>query len=219
VNRDVFSGSLLIAGALAGLVVMALHPTAHGLMEGPGAGGQARLNVIVHGVALAAVAVVFLGLLGLARRLGSGNLTNAALVFWGLGGAAVISAAVASGFVAPAVIERMSEAGGEGRATQEALLAYTGQLNQGFATVYVVATFVAVILWSVAIVRSGRMARAAGIVGVVLSALVLLAVLAGHLRLGVHGFGIVTLAQSVWLVWVGFLLCLGGESRSETPRS
>jgi hypothetical protein len=214
VNRDVFSGSLLMAGALAGLVVMAFHPTAHGLMEGPGAEGQARLNVIVHGVALAAVAVVFLGLLGLARRLGSGNLTNASLVFWGFGGAAVISAAVASGFVAPAVIERMSDAGGEGRAIQEALLAYTGQLNQGFAKVYVVATFASILLWSVAIVRSGRMARAAGIVGVVLSALVLLAVLAGHLRLGVHGFGIVTFAQSVWLVWVGCLLCLGGEMRS-----
>lgn len=218
-NRDVFSGTLLIVGALAGLVVMGLHPTAHGLIEGPDAEGQARLNVIVHGAALAAVAVVFLGLLGLARRLGSGNLTNAALVFWGFGGAAVISAAVASGFVAPAVIARMPEAGGEGRAIQEALLAFAGQLNQGFAKVYVVAIFAAIILWSVAIVRSGRMALAVGIVGLVLSAVVLLAVLAGLLRLGVHGFGIVTFAQSVWLVWVGFLLCQGDEPEGETPRS
>jgi len=80
VKRDVFSGVLLIGGALAGLLVMSHHPTARGMMTGNDASRQAHLNVALHGLALAAVAILFLGLLGLSRRLGMGNLSNAALV-------------------------------------------------------------------------------------------------------------------------------------------
>ena len=49
--------------------------------------------------------------------------------------------------------------------------------------------------------------------GVFVGAGILLAVLSGHLRLGVHGFGIVVLAQSAWLIWVGGLLCREGETQ------
>ena len=95
-RRDLYSGMLLIAGALAGVFVMSFHPTAHDMIAGADAARQARLGVLVHAVALATVPVLFLGLLGLSRRLGSTDLTTAALVFYGFGGAAVISAAVAS---------------------------------------------------------------------------------------------------------------------------
>lgn len=56
-KRDVFGGTLLIGGALAGMLIMALDPTAHQLMTGPGAARQVHLNALVHGVALAAVPV------------------------------------------------------------------------------------------------------------------------------------------------------------------
>ena len=36
---------------------------------------------------------------------------------------------------------------------------------------------------------------------------ILLALLSGYLRLDVHGFGIVTFSQSIWLIWLGVLLC------------
>jgi len=130
----------------------------------------------------------------------------------------VISAAVASGFVAPAVIGHVLEAEGAGRDVGHALLEYTGLLNQGFAKVHVVATSAAILLWSVAILRSGRLARAAGIFGIVVGAGILLTVLSGHLRLGVHGFGIVVLAQGAWLIWVGGLLCRDDETQPrESP--
>lgn len=212
-KRDVSSGILLIIGALAGVAVMALHPTAHRLMTGPDAARQTGINVLVHGVALAAVPVVFLGLLGASRRLGFPDLALAALVAWGFGAAAVISAAVASGFVAPAVIERLLEAQGGERDVFHALLAYTGFLNQAFAKVYVTATSAAILLWSAAIVKDRRLARSAGIAGILVGAALLLGVLSGYLRLNVHGFGVVTLAQSAWLIWVGVLLCRGDPSR------
>jgi hypothetical protein len=37
---------------------------------------------------------------------------------------------------------------------------------------------------------------------------------AGRLVLDVHGFGLVMLAQSTWLVWIGLLLCAEGAPSS-----
>ena len=207
-RRDVASGTLLIAGAAAGVVVMGLHPNAHGLMNPESGPRLTQVNVIVHGLALAAVPAVFLGLMGLWRRLGPSDLATAALVAYGWASVAVLSAAVASGFVAPGVIATVVTA--EGSKGGDALLSYTRLLNQGFAKVNVVASCVAILLFASAILRSGRLARAAGIFGAVVSAAILLLFFVGHLRLDVHGFGIVTLAQSVWLIWIGVLLCRDG---------
>ncbi len=203
-RNDRLPGILLIAAALAGVVVMALHPTAHGLMS-PDAGPRlARVNLFVHSLALATVPVLFFGLLALTRRLGATDLSVAALVAWGFGGVAVTSAAVASGFVAPGVIARIVAK--DGSQVPAAFLLYTGLWNQGFAKVYLVASCTAIVLWSVAILRGTRMPRGAGIAGIVLAGAILLAFFAGHLGLDVHGFGIMTLAQSIWLVWIGVAL-------------
>ena len=101
----------------------------------------------------------------------------------------------------------------EGSKIPDAFLMYTGLLNGGFAKVWVVATWTGILLFAAATLRSGRLARAAGVVGGVLSAVILLLFFGGHLTLDLHGFGIVTLAQSVWLIWIGILLCRdGGET-------
>ena len=215
-KRDVVSGSLLIAGSLALVLVMGFHPTAHDLLDREGFAHQAHAGVIVHGLALVAFPVLFLGLLGLSRHLGPSDLATAALVAYGFGGAAGSSAAVASGFVAPGVIENILGAQGGSREMHHALLEYTGLLNQGFAKVHVVASSAAILLWSWAILRSRRMARAAGVTGAIVGAGVLLGFFSGHLRLDVHGFGVVVLAQSAWLIWLGVLLCRGRQATHPT---
>ena len=202
-KRDVVSGTLLIVGSAGGVVVMALHPTAHGLMNPESGPHLTQVNAMVHGLALAAVPAVVLGLLGLRRRLGPSDLATAGLVAYGWASVAVLSAAVASGFVAPGVI------------ADEAFLSYTRLLNQGFAKVNVVASCVAILLFAWAILRKRSLSRVAGIVGAAVAAVILLLFLVGHLRLDVHGFGIVTFAQSAWLIWIGILLCREG---AESPR-
>lgn len=211
-KRDTRSGILLIAGTAAGVAVMAFHPTAHGLVTGPGASWQAGVNVFVHGLAIAAAPVVFLGLLGLTRRLGFSDTAVAALVAWGVGAVAVISAAVASGFVATAVIKHLSDAPGGTSELSHAFLDYTGFLNQAYAKVYVAATSAAILLWSAAILAGRRLSRAAGFAGLIAGAALLLGIFSGRLRLNVHGFGLVILAEAVWLVWVGILLCRDEET-------
>ncbi len=59
------------------LLVMSLHPTGHALMVPERFARLARLNMMIHALAVATVPVLFLGLLG-PRRLGSSDLTTAA---------------------------------------------------------------------------------------------------------------------------------------------
>jgi hypothetical protein len=82
----------------------------------------------------------------------------------------------------------------------------SGDLNQAFALVFVVASSAAILLWSIAILRSGIFSRALGIYGCFVAPLTLIAVLSGHIRLNVHGFGIVVLSQAVWFISAGVLL-------------
>jgi hypothetical protein len=50
----------------------------------------------------------------------------------------------------------------------------------------------------------GKVNAAAGLATVLLS---------GMLPMDVHGFGLVTLVQSIWLIWIGGLLCREGGAR------
>src|SRR2546428_4976645 len=126
----------LLIGVLAPLLIMGMHPTGGDITR-----GGARLvaiNHLVHGVSLAAQPVVFLGLLGLWRSVRS-DLATAALVFYGFGIVAILSAAVLSGFVAPDVV------------ADRLLLGYTGMLNQAFAKVSVAAIGASLTLWGAAL--------------------------------------------------------------------
>ena len=203
-KRDLASGLLLITGAASGVAVMLLHPTGHELMDPENGARLARLNAFVHGLALAAMPAIFLGLTGLRRRAGSSDLATAALVAYGWGCVAVMGAAVASGFVAPGVIEHIVAK--EGSKIPDAFLLYTGLWNRAFAKVNVVASSLGILLFSAAILRAGAAWRAAGSAGAMLSGFILVLFFAGHVGVDVHGFGIVTFAQSAWLIWVGVLL-------------
>ncbi len=208
-QREFTSGTLMITGSLLSVLVLSLHPTGRDLLDGPSFPAQAHLNSGVHALALVAIPALFLGMLGLARRLGSSDLTAAALVAYGFGGVAVLSAAVASGFVATDVFERVLENQGDPQSVYHILAWYTFRINQAFAQVSLVASCVSILCWSIAIVLGRKMTTAAGVVGALVGAAVLALFLAGHLRLDVHGFGIAIFAQSAWFVWVGVLLCLG----------
>jgi hypothetical protein len=196
----------LLIGTLLPVLVIGLHPTAHDLTSDGGGSRQIAVNYLVHGVALAAQPVLLFGLLGLTRFLDRADLATLALVVYGFGIVAVMNAAVLSGFVAPAVIERMADASGGPTDASQALLSYTGFLNRAFADLSVIASGVAILLWSAAIWRTGRLARAVAVLGFVAGMVLTLGVLSGHLRLNVHGIIVTTLLQGCWLVTVAVQL-------------
>jgi hypothetical protein len=198
-NRS--AGLTLIIGVTAPLLIIGMHSTA-GDLTGDSGSRQVVVNYLVHGVALAAQPLVFLGLLGVSRYLEWSEMAIAALVVYGFGIVAVLPAAVLSGFVAPDVIERMRVTGATPDARYEALLAYTGFLNQGFARINVIASGAAVTFWGCAMWRRRRFPRATAVIGMVVGTALAVGTLTGYLRLNVRGIVIVTLLQAIWMVLV-----------------
>jgi hypothetical protein len=197
-------GIALIAGAVFGIVTMALHPTGHDLFTPGRFDAVARLGVFVHALAIAGVPISFLGLLALTQRLQAPDrLAISALVVYGFGAVAVINAAAVSGFVAPGVAGELLGSTG---ATHDALgvaLDYNHHFNQAFAKIYAVGASIAILLWSIAIVRGRGLGRGLGIYGIVIGPPTIVALVSGHLRLDVHGMGLVVLTQAIWFAAVG----------------
>jgi hypothetical protein len=198
-KEDSAAGISLLASALALVVTMILHPTGHQIIRIGGA-----MAVLSHSLGLLSIPLALFGFLTLTRRLArTPNLSLLAFITYALGAVAVMCAAIFSGFVAPAVAMELREASAAERDLLDTLFHYTGRLNQAFAGVYVVASSVAIVLWCLAILSYARWLSGYGIV---ICAAILLAFGSGHLRLNVHGFGAVALAQGIWTVWIAVLL-------------
>jgi hypothetical protein len=198
-------GGALIAGALGMILTMSLHPTGHDLFEPGRYEPVARLAVAVHALAIATLPLSFLGALVLTRRLAM-PIGLGALVVYGISSLAGVVAAAAGGFVAPELAGEALAADPAGRESWHRLLEYNSMLNQAFARILVVGSSAAIAAWSAAILRRREIARWLGVYGLVLGPLAILALVSGHLRLDVHGFGLVVLAQSVWFVAAGVCL-------------
>jgi hypothetical protein len=204
-TRDRAAGIAILTGVLAPLLLIGLHPTGHDLAA-EGSSHLLLINYLVHGVAIAAQPILFLGLLGLTSHLGNSKRAIAGLVVWGSGAVAVLIAAALSGFVAPEVIDWQRDATGSQAESWQALLAYTGWLNRAFAGISVIAAGAAIICWSAAIGGTGRLSRFTAILGYVAGTLLVIGVGSGHLRLNVHGIIVTTALQAVWLICVGIHL-------------
>jgi hypothetical protein len=187
-TRDRAGGLALIISAVGFTITMALHPTGRELLAPGQLVAVTRMVVGVHALALACLPIAFFGALILSQRLDA----LGALVTYGFGIVAVMNAAVCSGLVAPRVAGQSPE-----------LFAYTGYLNQAFALVYVMASCVAIVLWSIAMLKR---ARAIGIAGLVLGPLIIIALLSHLVGLDVHGFGAIMFTESAWFVVCGVWL-------------
>lgn len=168
---------------------------------------MARNLTIVHSLALASLMVLFLGALGLAQRLKSADrLDIAALVLFAVASVAVMSAAVMDGLVAPNILRRIVEAGAGAGETWRIVFRYNFEINQAFARLYAVTSSLAIILWSISMLKNRALARGLAIYGCVIGAVAVLAVASGRLGMDVHGFGAVVLGQAIWFVTTGSLL-------------
>jgi hypothetical protein len=145
-----------------------------------------------------------MGLLGLTRRLiAAPDLAVAAQIAFGCAVVGVTIAAAVSGLVGPHLAQRYLAADQATRPIVHELFHYNHLINQVFARIHVFASSVAVILWSVAIIRTGALSKAAGVVGVALGLGTLAGFFLGPLHLDAHGVLLLALGQAVWMIWVG----------------
>lgn len=194
---------------------MIFHPTGHDLLAQ--ADQIARRNetiaVTTHALALASIPLLLFGFVGLSRRLGWAHPeTSAAFIAYAFAAAAAICATVINGIVAPALTRRIMTADEPTRQIISVVFMNNTLLNQAFSKIFAVASSAAVTLWSVSMLKGNRVTRSIGVIGCVVGLAGLAGLLSGHLRMNVHGFGILVFAQSVWIILLGVFLCRQKDS-------
>ncbi|HUF18244.1 MAG TPA: hypothetical protein VMS12_09405 [Thermoanaerobaculia bacterium] len=209
-KEDTAAGLALITSVLGIAITMLLHPTGHDVLR---SAQQAEIAVLVHGLGLATIPVALFGFLVYTKRLSHGTaLPTFSYILFAFGSVAILGAAVASGFVGPAVGDQLRTAAGAEREVLRVLFHTTGQVNRAFARIHVLSASLAILLWSVSMWRSRL--RACAACGIIVGAASIAAVGSGHLILNVHGAGLVYLAHGVWTVWVAALLIRGSFSHA-----
>jgi hypothetical protein len=202
---DRAGGLALIVAPLASLVMMAFHPTSSALARD--FASVAPINAAVHTLAIVVTVMTFFGAVALSRALAEREVAaTAGLVAFAFGSVAVMFAAIASGFVGPGLLEHAHGADAALAAAYRPVHVFTFLLNQACAKVYTVASSVAIVLWSAAMLKSPGFHRAVALYGLVLGVVAAGVTLAGALRMDIHGFGAVVLGQTIWLVAAGVAL-------------
>lgn len=190
------ASTLLLGGVLLPLLVLVMHPTGHDLAHDPN-GRTLAVNHLVHGIAIACMPLLAAGLAGLCAWLRWTATASLAFAVYLLSVACNLIAAMMSGFVAPRLLSGDA-------APDTALLHYTHDINQAFATTAVVATGIAFALWSFALLGRGkvRLAAAGAAIGTVQAA----GILSGLLQLNVTGILTATALQAAWLLPLAWML-------------
>jgi len=207
------SGIAFLAGSLGGIVTMAIHPTGGGVLTPDQAQHLALASEIAHTLAMVSFLVLFLGAIGLTRRLAHldsasdpDRLAFAAIVVYAFAAVALLLATAVSGFIVPDIIRHMvRDVGANGtqwHVTVDAVFAF----NQAFARIYSVAASLSILLWSGSALRHGGLSRGIATYGCIAAVVLTLLIAVGHLRLNVHGMAIVVFAHALWFVLAGFQL-------------
>lgn len=171
----------------------------------------------VHTLAIVSVVVLFLGACGLARRMAARDrMAFAGIVTYGFACVAIMIAGAVSGFAVPGIVKHMQR--DTPSMSQQWRIVIDGifQINQAFARIYSVAASIAIVLWCVSAMRNGEFSRGIAIYGCVVAPLIIAGVGLNHLRLDVHGMGMVALGQATWFILVGCQMCSQIERRSST---
>jgi heme A synthase len=203
------AGLAFIAGSIGGMVTMAIHPTSAGVLTPAQFERLAVVSGIAHSLAMVSFLVMFLGSIGLTRRLAAregerpDRLAIAGLVGFGFGAVALLLATAVSGFIVPDIMRHMIHDGAANVSQWRMIIDAVFQFNQAFARIYSVAASVAVMLWSVSALRNGGLGKVIAVYGCLIAPVLIVLIGVGHLRLNVHGMAVVVLAHAIWFVGVG----------------
>ena len=207
------AGILLVAATILAAAAMAFHPstTSHDIAQViEQIAHMSDLSGLIHGLLIGLMLAVLYVFTEFSQRRGMTlPLVRAGFIAYGIGVLAMIGAAMISGFVIAQVASLTPHVAEADLQTSGSLIILCSVLNQTFASLGVVLMSVAIVLWSLDLLRSPQLARHLGMFGLLIGLLPLAALAFGALHLNVHGMTLVVLLQSVWNIGVGLLLIRG----------
>lgn len=210
------AGITLIVATLLSVVAMAHHPT----LTTPDIGQAlqqlkdlANLSGWVHGVLIALMLLIYWCLTEYSLHCGVGKpLVRAGLVFYGAGMAAMIGAAVVSGWLMERVPYLLPNSGDADLHTLAMFINFSGGMNRALANLGAVAMSAGILAWSLGLLHDGGWTRAVGALGMLAGLAPALLLISGSMRLDVHGMMLVVLIQGAWNIAVGIWLAVGPAS-------
>ncbi len=206
-------GIVLIAATLLQILAMAHHPSvaSHNISEVLGQiASVAATAAWVHAALIGLLLVVLFVYAEYSRRRGMERpLVCAGLIAYGAGIAAMIVAAMMSGFVIARVAAAAPHTGAADLLVSAQLLNFTSTLNQVFANTGAILMSVGIVAWSVDLLLAPTLARPLAILGLSVGLVPAAALAMGFLHLDVQGMTWVVLLQAVWNIGVGVVLIRG----------
>ena len=177
------------------------------------------VTIATHVLALASLPLTYFGVLGLTQRLGWHNrYAFGALIVFSMASIAVMFAAIADGLIGPALVYRIATAEDPSRQMLMTALLLNFETNQALAKVYVVASSVAYIGWSIALRQARGGAHFLDLFGLATGLGTIAAIMSGHVQMSAHGFGIIVLFQAVWLLLIAkFMFTVGPAKLGNGP--
>jgi len=198
------SGAALITGSIFMVITMALHP----------AGGSIAhlfkvitMVIITHSIAILSVPIILFGFWGLTKRLGGDKtISIIAFIIICLGMVSVMFAAGVNGVAMPLFLTAYKNATPEIINTLKPILIYSGALNHMFDYIFIGFMCIAVMLWSITIVRTKSLPIWIGYAGIALFALTIILMLAGFVFVDLMGFRTFIFLFVAWILVVGVQL-------------
>jgi hypothetical protein len=201
------AGIALIAATLLSVVMMAHHPTAgthdHAALAADIA-SKTTPSRIVHGVLIALIVVELFAFTTFAMRIAWRSAARAGFVAYAVGAGAMIGAALVSGFIVSDLA--LHYAGAADAAAFADFARVCMAANQALAKLGTIATSAGIVLWSIALLREPGTGRWLAWAGFVAGLAPAIALLAGAIRLDVHGMTLVVIGQAAWNLAAGVAL-------------
>jgi hypothetical protein len=206
--RQPVVAAVLIGAAALQCAAMVFHPTSHGSSATErvaSIAAQAALSAHVHGLLILLMLAVWMALAHYASERGAAWARCAGRLY-ALGVAAMVGAALVSGFVAGHFAVRALRAGAAVVDMAPVVLLFATSLNQVLAGFGTVLLSCSIVVWSMDLWRVNvPLARLAAVYGVLAGLACCIAYLGG-LRLDVAGMSAVVLAHALWYALLGAVL-------------
>jgi len=199
-----YSGIALITGSILSIIAMTLHPS----------GGSFEYllkisNIIIasHSFALLSVPAILFGFWGLTRRLAPAEiLATGGFITICIGMFAVTCAAAINGLAMPFFVNQYRDATAEKISLLKPVMRYSWALNHAFDYVFIGAACVAVLLWSVAIIKTKVFPKWVGYLGIATAISAVAAIIAGFVFVDLTGFRVFIAGFVLWVVITGVFL-------------
>jgi hypothetical protein len=198
------AGLALLIFTVLLILTMGLHP----------AGGNVehliritKLIVVTHAIAIFSLPFGWIGFWGLTRRLGVDNFWSMlafAMISFGL--IAVLIAASANGLILPVFLQHYKGATPEAIESMRPVLRYSFAINGAFDYIYTFAFCLAILGWSITILRTGRLPKWLGWSGIVVAIAAAVIFVSGVAVHSLQGFRIFVTAIVIWVLMSGIAL-------------